>query len=174
MRSVSRLFCTLQRQKSAEKCTQIDRPRQNYCLAVAANTTQHITERILLTLTGSGGSSRGKSNTCKDFPWGVKNPDSKRTQRHVQPSKLHPKWCTQMLPSLKQRRTKSCVTVDAKLFATIFQRIFKYSDIRYTSLTLDKQLNSLIYTPCLKKLCKFVFVRTSSNIHQFWYYLAER
>jgi len=23
-------------------------------------------------------------------------------------------------------------------------------------------------TPCLKKLCKFVFVRTSSNLHQFW------
>jgi len=21
---------------------------------------------------------------------------------------------------------------------------------------------------CLKKLCKFVFVRTSSNFHQFW------
>jgi len=23
-------------------------------------------------------------------------------------------------------------------------------------------------TLCLKKLCKFVFVRTSSNLHQFW------
>jgi len=24
------------------------------------------------------------------------------------------------------------------------------------------------YTPCLKKLCKIVSVRTSSNFHQFW------
>jgi len=23
-------------------------------------------------------------------------------------------------------------------------------------------------TPCLKKLCKFVFVRTSSSFHRFW------
>ena len=29
-------------------------------------------------------------------------------------------------------------------------------------------------TPCLKKLCKIVFTRTSSNLHQFWYFLAER
>jgi len=29
------------------------------------------------------------------------------------------------------------------------------------------------YTPCLKKLCKIVFVRirTSSNFHQFWQFL---
>jgi len=26
----------------------------------------------------------------------------------------------------------------------------------------------LIFTLCLKKLCKFVLVRTSSNFHQFW------
>ena len=28
--------------------------------------------------------------------------------------------------------------------------------------------NIIIHTPCLKKLCKIVFVRTSSNFHQFW------
>jgi len=30
-------------------------------------------------------------------------------------------------------------------YTKILQRIFKYSDIQYTSLTLDKKLNSLIY-----------------------------
>jgi len=25
---------------------------------------------------------------------------------------------------------------------------------------------SVVYTPCLKKLCIFIFVRTSSNFHQ--------
>jgi len=33
----------------------------------------------------------------------------------------------------------------------IVQRIFKYSDIQYSSLTLDKKLHSLVYTLCLKK-----------------------
>jgi len=28
-------------------------------------------------------------------------------------------------------------------------------------------------TPCLKKLCKIIFVRTCSNFHQFWQFLAE-
>ena len=30
-------------------------------------------------------------------------------------------------------------------YTEIAQRIFKYSDIRYISLTMDKKLNSLIY-----------------------------
>ena len=30
-------------------------------------------------------------------------------------------------------------------YAKTAQRVFKYSDIQYTSLTLDKNLNSLIY-----------------------------
>jgi len=45
-----------------------------------------------------------------------------------------------------------------------------------TDLHLPSQLQSVTtlwpvpnYTPCLKKkLCKIVFVRTSSKFHQFW------
>ena len=48
------------------------------------------------------------------------------------------------------------------------QRIFKYSDMQYTSLTLDKLLNSLVYTLCLrKKVPTFKLSITLSNVNRF-------
>ena len=45
----------------------------------------------------------------------------------------------------KNERLKSLLFLAQCRYTKIGQRIFKYSDIQYTSLTLDKKLNSLIY-----------------------------
>jgi len=40
--------------------------------------------------------------------------------------------------------------------------------IQHAQLKDCKQASKYSYTPCLKKLCKIVSVRTWSNFHQFW------
>jgi len=97
------------------------------------------------------------------YPWTRSTYDAKR---HPEPirrfSTMH--WTYRQTDRRTDRPRESLIIIDR--CAPRATRPSKCSDdvlrARHVMRFVD-----LVYTPCLKKLCKIVFVRTSSNFYQF-------